>query len=365
MRSVAAVRDFVAVVDSCPTVKWASFKGMLHIRGLRVQAEIRPCQPENERQEEPVYIHVHTSQPLPIKWMDRFYIRTAGGDAFQWQGSVIYPIRKKKCVHDLKKRPALLRGLSGTGTDMVRAMSRQRGIQGLTEQDLVSFCSISHEDLVRIGKELEGEAAVKIVCFSPLLFLSRDCFEYLREKILAYISNYHREHPGEIGIPVETIERKFKLHPRILSLALKHLFRTGEVKGSTQHIARAGFQANLSPEEEKLLQDLEAMSMRGKLHSISFDELKARFHLSAKSLNKLLVFLIERNKIVKGKDGFFIHSKWLNDLIRDLRNLENKELSVKDFKQMTGLTRKYAIPLLELLDQMGVTRRKGPHREIL
>jgi selenocysteine-specific elongation factor len=42
-----------------------------------------------------------------------------------------------------------------------------------------------------------------------------------------------------------------------------------------------------------------------------------------------------------------------------------RELTVSDFKKMTGLSRKYAIPLLELLDQMGVTRRKGPSRLIL
>jgi hypothetical protein len=40
-------------------------------------------------------------------------------------------------------------------------------------------------------------------------------------------------------------------------------------------------------------------------------------------------------------------------------------MTVSEFKSMTGLSRKYAIPLLELLDQMGITRRKGPGREIL
>jgi len=79
----------------------------------------------------------------------------------------------------------------------------------------------------------------------------------------------------------------------------------------------------------------------------------------------MLSFLIEKKKIVQGKDGLILHSRWLDEIISKIRKSRKRELSVADFKEMTGLTRKYAIPLLELLDQMGVTRRKGSLREIL
>jgi len=60
-----------------------------------------------------------------------------------------------------------------------------------------------------------------------------------------------------------------------------------------------------------------------------------------------------------------LHSKWLDEIISRIEKSKKRELTVADFKELTGLTRKYAIPLLELLDQMGVTRRKGRIREIL
>jgi selenocysteine-specific elongation factor len=78
-----------------------------------------------------------------------------------------------------------------------------------------------------------------------------------------------------------------------------------------------------------------------------------------------LAILIERKKVVRSTEGFFIHARWLDEIIRKVRGLGKKELTVADFKAMTGLSRKYAIPLLELLDEMGVTRRTGPGREIL
>jgi selenocysteine-specific elongation factor len=79
----------------------------------------------------------------------------------------------------------------------------------------------------------------------------------------------------------------------------------------------------------------------------------------------MLSLLIERKKIVQGKDGLILHSRWLDKIISRIKKFGKRELTVADFKEMTGLSRKYAIPLLELLDQVGVTRRKGSLREIL
>ena len=79
----------------------------------------------------------------------------------------------------------------------------------------------------------------------------------------------------------------------------------------------------------------------------------------------MLDILIGREKIVRGKEGFYLQSRWLDEIVGKVRSLGKKDLTVADFKAMTGLSRKFAIPLLELLDEMGVTRRKGSSSEIL
>jgi selenocysteine-specific elongation factor len=218
---------------------------------------------------------------------------------------------------------------------------------------------------VKLSRVLEEEGELKILSFSPLHLLAQTSFDYLCDQILAYLSNFHSKNPGEIGAHVDSIGVRFKLHPRIVSLALKQLTRAGKVNEYGGLISQIGFQVQLSPEEEELLKDLEKMSLKGELHSTSFEELKKRFRLSTKNLNRMLDFLVERKKIVKGRDGYIIHSSWLEELIQKLKNSGKRELSISEFKAMTGLSRKYAIPLLELLDQMGVTRRRGSGREIL
>lgn len=107
------------------------------------------------------------------------------------------------------------------------------------------------------------------------------------------------------------------------------------------------------------------MTIKGELQSISMEQLKEKFRLSSKRINQLLSILINRKKIVQGQDGFILHSSWLDELIQKIRETGKAELTVLEFKQMTGLTRKYAIPLLELLDQIGVTRKVGSKHLIL
>ncbi len=150
-----------------------------------------------------------------------------------------------------------------------------------------------------------------------------------------------------------------------MALALKSLVQNGQIKVKGDRVALFSFEMSLLPEEKKMLDRLEEIYLKDKFQSVSLVELQRSFRFSQERLDKLLTLLTERKKIVCGRDGFILHSRWLDEIVQQLRNSGKKELTVSEFKEMTGLTRKYAIPLLELLDQMRITRRRGAVREIL
>ncbi len=356
---------FDAALELSSTLGEKSLEVMVHIKDQKIRATMYLHDAASDRGDKQLFVCVHLSQQLLLKWGDRFAVRGWKAAEFHAEGRVLNPFMKKAKPGELKKKPEFLDRLSGSEKDMLLAKTQDGGIHGLGEEEMTSFCSLSKETLVKMSRELEEEGELKILSFSPLHLLTQTSFDFLCDQILAYLSHSHSKNPGEIGVSIASVGERFKIHPRILSLALKQLTRAGKVNDLGNHIAQAGFQVLLSPEEEKLLKDLEEMSLKGELHSVSFEELKKRFRLSSKNLNRLLDFLVERKKIVKGKDGYIIHSNWLEELIQKLKNSGKQELSVSEFKLMTGLSRKYAIPLLELLDQMGVTRRRGPGREIL
>ena len=80
-----------------------------------------------------------------------------------------------------------------------------------------------------------------------------------------------------------------------------------------------------------------------------------------------LVTLLQRNKTLvrMGSDDLFIHAEALKQLAVQLAALRGSLIDVARFKQFTGLSRKYAIPLLEYLDRQRITRKEGDKRLIL
>ncbi len=220
-------------------------------------------------------------------------------------------------------------------------------------------------ELQSLSQNLEEEGTIRILSFSPLFIVSRESLDYLCRKLVSHISQYHKKHPDEKGISLEKIRKRFEVPQKILRLAIKTLVSTNRIREEGKAFALAGFHKILSPREEKQMTRLEEMMVEGKFHAVALKAVQAELRLSPQALQKLLEILIERKKIIQGAEGFYLHSLWLDDIIQRVRSSGRQALTVADFKAMTGLSRKYAIPILELLDQMGVTRRTGPAREIL
>jgi selenocysteine-specific elongation factor len=264
-----------------------------------------------------------------------------------------------------RKREKVSLPPAGSEKDQLAALCREKGLRGLRERDVADLGYLSEERLQALSEQLEAEGKVKILSFSPLFLVSQESFDYFCEKMLAYLEQFHKRHPAMKGIPLEKIKERFGIAEMVLWLAVKTLEKAGKVRVARQRLMLAAHEVALSPQEEKILRKLEEMCYRGEFQSVSLSEVRREFRLSAERLDRLLAILAERRKIIQGPEGLFIHSRWLDETVDKVKGLGKKEMTVGDFKAITGLSRKYAIPLLELLDQMGVTRRKGSIREIL
>jgi len=249
--------------------------------------------------------------------------------------------------------------------DDLATLLKRKKLLGLRETEIKRGLGLTSEEATDKAQALEAEGRAIILSFSPLFLLSKESLEFLQAKLLKLLEKHHAHHPQDLGIKLKRFEEKFEVPKKILTLALKGLIREGKVRESEDIYSLAGFEALLTKDEESLLAELEQISLRGELDSRAIKDAQSRANVLPHRIEKLLSILVEKKRIVQGKDDFYVHSGWLDDLVARLRARKNRELSVAEFKEMTGLTRKYAIPLLELLDEMGVTRRQGSTREIL
>jgi len=106
--------------------------------------------------------------------------------------------------------------------------------------------------------------------------------------------------------------------------------------------------------------------MAAGLVSPSVLELADKYNIQEADMRRLITVLQRGQTIVRmGSDNLFIHSDALQKLTAQIAQLRGSLMNVSRFKQLTGLSRKYAIPLLEYLDRQRITRKQGDQRLIL
>jgi selenocysteine-specific elongation factor len=95
-------------------------------------------------------------------------------------------------------------------------------------------------------------------------------------------------------------------------------------------------------------------------------EAAQQLRIAEAEMRRLITLLIRDKKLVRmGSDDAFVHADALRELAAKLGTMRGNSIDVAGFKEMTGLTRKHAIPLLELLDRERITRKQGDVRVIL
>jgi selenocysteine-specific elongation factor len=335
-------------------------QGQIVVRKKSYQAEFRFYSDESDGR----FARVSADLPFFLKWKDEFEVRTEGQGPVG-RGIVLNPNSEDPKKLKAPKRLALLALLAGDEKDMVLAFAEERGYKGLTEKEALALTHIGVVALEAAARSLEEDGKARILAFSPLVILAQSSLDFLCGKISEFVGQFHEKHPEARGVTFERITKRFDLGETVFHLALKTLHREGVIQILDDIVALAGFKIPLSPQEEEILDALEKMCFEGKFASVSLDDIRQKFQISPTRLQTLLSLLAERKKIVQGKEGFYIHSRWLDDLVTRLRESGKRDLSVAEFKEMTGLSRKFAIPLLELLDEMGITRRQGAGRAII
>jgi selenocysteine-specific elongation factor len=249
--------------------------------------------------------------------------------------------------------------------EVLLALARANGLKGVRERDAEAHLPLDSAGLSALAQKLEEEGHLRILSFVPFFVVGRESVDYLGRKILPYLSHFHENNPKEKGISLERLKRRFEVPAKVLLLALMTLAHDGKLRQEGREFALADFRRHLPPREEHLLQRLEAVFLEGESRPLTSKDLLERLPVTPQKLQSLLDILIERTRVVACPEGFYVSAVWLDGIIGKVRGLGKKELGVADFKEISGLSRKFAIPLLELLDAMDVTRRGGSSRTVL
>jgi selenocysteine-specific elongation factor len=202
------------------------------------------------------------------------------------------------------------------------------------------------------------------------VLVSGKLFEEVRKKITEKVERFQKENPLLPGIPREDLRTSLGKRARTETFraALEELVAQKKLDAQGELVKKAGSEIALLPEEAKAKEQIEAAFASAGLAVPSVKEVLAKLTVEAKRAEKLLQILLREKNLARVSPELVFHRQALAQLKQQLSNYKKAKgdrISVPAFKELTGITRKYAIPLLEYLDRERLTRRVGEERVIL
>jgi selenocysteine-specific elongation factor len=198
----------------------------------------------------------------------------------------------------------------------------------------------------------------------PVWLLSRARADSIVAAITERLREFHRVNPLSPGISKEEVRSRHlpgapaPVFAALLKIA-PEIATTGEVVHLAQH--KLSFKAD----EEEALARIEGAFEQARLTVPGLAEVLQKSGVESSRARSLLQILLRSKRLVRVGDDLVFHPSALDELRSLLGTRKGQSFSVADFKQWTGVSRKYAIPLLEFLDRERVTRRQGEARVIL
>jgi selenocysteine-specific elongation factor len=300
---------------------------------------------------------------------DRFIVRqfspvfTIGG------GVILDSLARRPTLRDTGRTAFLEIVESGKREEILAAMT-ERALLGLAFEEIVARTGWFEQEIRETAQKLAATGRIKIVSPEPLILLARKAFDHVRGKIGERVERFHRENPLSQGIAREDLRANLgrRVRAETFRAALEELAREKKLDVQGELVKRAGSQIELQPEEAKAKAEIEKAFGDAGLAVPSVKEVLAKLSVESKRSEKLLQILLREKSLVRVSPELIFHRDALVRLKEKLaahKKAKGERISVPVFKELAGISRKYAIPLLEYLDRERVTRRAGDERVIL
>jgi selenocysteine-specific elongation factor len=218
-----------------------------------------------------------------------------------------------------------------------------------------------------IQEQLAPAVSEKRILRTGGQFLDTAALSELQQFILTTLADFHQKNSLVPGIAKEVLREQTKTSAEILNTILETLSREQKIELAGDLVRLPGHGVTLKDEEAESKQKIEQAFEAAGLKVPALHEVLAGLKIDKARAQKIVTLLLRDKVLIKASPELVFHHTALDQLRRQLAAQKQKStrIDVAQFKELTGVSRKYAIPLLEYLDRERVTRRVGDVREIL
>jgi selenocysteine-specific elongation factor len=329
-----------------------------HSGTAEIEAEVRLLEsPGPLRPGESAWARIRLRKPALLLPGDRFIIRMFSPVVTIGGGMVVDAGARPSTARDAAARLSIL--ASGDPPERVALLVREAEY-GLSAGELVARTGMLEREIA----DAAARAPVVSLEQPQSWMVDRARFESARARVVRIVREFHRANPLLPGIGKEDLRgRALPGAPAFLLDAL--LARDGEIVAEGDTVRAREHKLALRQEEEQAREAIERAFERAGLSTPALSEVLAKSGVEPARARSLLAILLREKRLVRVGDDLVFHRSAIENLRGMLAARKHCRFTVGEFKEWTGISRKYAIPLLELLDRERITRREGDQRLIL
>jgi selenocysteine-specific elongation factor len=257
-------------------------------------------------------------------------------------------------------RPEILETLAnGSLPQRVEQMSKLRGLRGVTIEEVQARTGIRTQTL---EKELRK---VPNVVSAGTTFLHHDVLADFRRRSMELLDRYFKTNRMAVNVPKGEFVQKLIPAGAPVNFLLADLAnqRIAVVQGDALDIP--GRSKTLGGAEGELARAIEAKFVQAGLQTPATSEIIKAIPQKPKVIEGVIGFLVKQGTLIRLADGVYLHRDVLAAAREKLSAKKGQTIDVAQFKDLFGISRKVAIPLLELFDREGATKRVGDSRQVL
>ena len=306
--------------------------------------------------------------PVALVRDDRFVIRSYSPVRTIGGGQILNPVPEKH----KRFKPEIVEGLKGLveqkSDEIISFHARSYGYKGVSFKDLKLMTNLPDKLLQKILGELLSRRDLVLVDRDHQVYVHREQVDALRDRILTHLQDFHLRFPLKAGMPKEELKSKFPavMQGKLFTMMLNLMVKQNDIRQEENTVALAGHKVSLGIDQADIREKILKLYLEKALTPPYFKEVVKLFGLDNGKARSVLMLLVEEGQLIKAKEDLYFHRDAIERLKKRVVEFlkDNQELTTPQFKDMTGVSRKYLIPLLEYFDASHVTIRIGDIRRL-
>jgi len=299
---------------------------------------------------------------------DRFVIRSYSPVRTIGGGHIINPVpRKHKGL-----KPQVIKGLKNlldnTPEDAISYHVDEAGYQGVTHSELKIMTNVPDKQLHNTLSGLLSNKTIISVDREKKIYVHKNSFEKIQRKIIEALSLYHETNPLKTGMSKEELRSKFFYIPgsKLFNLVLNRMIKADKIASDENIVKLTSHSVSLEIDQAEIKDKILDIYRQAELAPPYFKEIAKTLDIEASRAKDVLMLLVDEGMIIKAKEDLYFENQAIKSLKKRLVEFleANGEITTPQFKDMTGVSRKYVIPLIEYFDAKNITIRIGDIRQL-